>query len=607
MQPDGTSSPVGAPSLVGTSSPVGTSSLVDRPSPADGPSAVERGTSGAAETAHERPPLRAGSGLRGTLTLLLAGALQALSFAPGPLPGWILPFVQIASLAVLVSATLRAAGPRQAAGRAWLFGVAQFAVGVYWLVISMHRYGGLSLALSMGALLIFAAAMALYGALACALATSLLTGRMRPQQHALAQCLIAATWASAWTLFEWLRGTLFTGFTWLQGGYAHAEGMFAAWVPLLGVYGAGWLAAFAAVAAVLMLRARNLPPWDRSAAAVLGVALVTGLAGIALGSIQWGAPHGAPVLLRLVQPATPQSEKFDPARFFDEQERLQGLAARAPKSDDDRPALVLLPETSIPIFQDRVPPRVWAGWENTAMRLRAPIVLGVPLHRRDRAGVHAAQSAEQTSRHTNSAFALTAEGGVLEQDGRVWHYDKRHLVPFGEFIPAGFHWFVRAMHIPLGDFDRGHADQPVLRVAGQTLAFNICYEDTFGEEIAASVTSSAENPEGASILVNLGNLAWFGDSWALRQHLQMARLRTLETARPMVRATNTGLTAAIGPRGQVYGRLDTGHPGVLDVEVQGWQGLTPYVRTRNLPILAWSMGILLLAFVIKRRGRRRAP
>ena len=539
--------------------------------------------------------------------LLLAGLLQALSFAPGPLPGWSLPFVQILSLAVLASATLRATTPRQAAWRAWLFGLAQFSVGVYWLVISMHRYGGLPWILSVGALLIFAAAMALYGALACGLSAALLAGRAHPRQRAWAQCLIATTWASAWTLGEWLRGTLFTGFTWLQGGYAHADGMFAAWTPLLGVYGASWLAAFAAVAVVLMVRARNLPPWDRSAAAVLGAALATGLAGIALGYIQWGAPRGAPVLLRLVQPATPQSEKFDPSRFLDEQVRLQDLAALAPKSDDDRPALVLLPETSIPIFQDRVPLEVWDGWEHAARSGQAPIVLGVPLHRPAGGdGQRDAAPGARGARHTNAALALDAQGRVMEQGGRAWHYDKRHLVPFGEFIPFGFHWFVRAMRIPLGDFDRGADDQPVLRLGDQTLAFNICYEDTFSEEIAAGVAPSAANPEGASILVNLGNLAWFGDSWALRQHLQMARLRTLETARPMVRATNTGLTAAIGPRGQVYARLDTGRPGVLDVEIQGWQGLTPYVRWRNLPVLAWSVWMLGLAVVIKRRSKRAA-
>ncbi|MGA0582491.1 MAG: nitrilase-related carbon-nitrogen hydrolase, partial [Castellaniella sp.] len=178
----------------------------------------------------------------------------------------------------------------------------------------------------------------------------------------------------------------------------------------------------------------------------------------------------------------------------------------------------------------------------------------------------------------------------------------RHLVPFGEFIPPGFHWFVRAMRIPLGDFDRGPAHQPPLAVGDQLLAFDICYEDTFGEEIAATVAPDGPDAPGASILANLSNLAWFGDGWALRQHLWIARMRALETSRPMVRATNTGATAVIDAQGQVLGALDPGRPGVLDAEVQGTQGLTPYVRWGNAPILIWTLLGLLLAVRKRRYG-----
>src|SRR5690606_25777624 len=217
---------------------------------------------------------------RRRLTALLAGGLQALCFAPGPLPAWSLPFVQIATLAVLAALTFQAAGPRRAAALGWLFGLAQFGIGVYWLTISMHTYGGLSLPLAIAALLLFAAAMAAYTAGACALAAWLCAGHGHPQRRAPRQILNAVAWASAWTLAEWLRGTLFTGFTWLNAGYAHAEGMFAAWAPFTGVYGLAWLAAFAAAAAALMIRAKDTA-YDRSAAAVVGLALSTGLMGIA--------------------------------------------------------------------------------------------------------------------------------------------------------------------------------------------------------------------------------------------------------------------------------------------------------------------------------------
>src|SRR5690606_16156739 len=179
----------------------------------------------------------------------------------------------------------------------------------------------------------------------------------------------------------------------------------------------------------------------------------------------------------------------------------------------------------------------------------------------------------------------------------LMRYDKVHLVPFGEFVPTGFRWFVDMMSIPLGDFDRGQVDQPPMEIAGQLVAPNICYEDVFGEEIIQTVRGDVE-AGGASMLVNISNLAWFGNSWALRQHLQISRMRSLETARPMLRSTNTGMTAAIAPNGVVRAQLDAHVKGVLDVEVQGRSGLTPYVRWSNQPVVV--LCLLLLATAIWR-------
>jgi apolipoprotein N-acyltransferase len=181
-------------------------------------------------------------------------------------------------------------------------------------------------------------------------------------------------------------------------------------------------------------------------------------------------------------------------------------------------------------------------------------------------------------------------------------YDKHHLVPFGEFVPPGFRWFVDAMTIPLGDFNRGAQRQALFNLHGQVLAPNICYEDVFGEEIIQSVRPSQQFGAGATNLVNASNLGWFGDSWALRQHLQISRMRALETARPMIRATNTGMTAAIDPNGVVRAVLPAHSKGVLDVEVQGTTGLTPYVRWGNTPVLTWTALLLLLGLAL--RGRR---
>ena len=529
---------------------------------------------------------------RGPLAALAAGGLQALSFAPGPLPAWSLPFVQIVALTILAHQVFCAGGARRAAWRGWLFGFALFLVGVYWLTISMHQFGGLPLPLAVAALVLFAAAMGLYAALAAAL-TALVCGRRGGvAERAPRQVLNAAIWASAWTLCEWLRTTLFTGFPWLNIGYAHAEGMFTGWAPMVGVHGLAWLAAFSSGAIALMARAKDTPH-DRAAAAAIALALGGGLLGIAWTHIAWVRSEGAPMIVRLVQTGTPQSQKFDPARFqavLDKDLRLAGLPPKAPA---DAPALVVLPETAMPAFQDNIPEAVWERWRAVARGLDVPILMGMPLRR----------ATPEGERLTNGALVVVpADTGRATPD-LAWHYDKRHLVPFGEFVPPGFRWFVDAMHIPLGDFDRGAARQPPLQAGSQHFAVDICYEDTFGAEIAASVRPG---PSGNSpgVLVNLSNLAWFGNTWALRQHLWIARLRALETGRPMIRATNTGVTAAIDPLGRVRAALDPQSPGVLDVEIQGTQGLTPYVRWGDAPILAWTLACLLLG--LWRRGARRA-
>ncbi len=532
---------------------------------------------------------------RGPLAALAAGGVQALCFAPGPLPAWSLPFVQVAALAVLAHQVFGAPCARRAAWRGWLFGFGLFLVGVYWLTISMHEFGGLPLALAIAALALFAGAMGLYAALAAAL-TALVCGRRGGvAERAPRQVLNAAIWASAWTLCEWLRGILFTGFPWLNAGYAHAEGMFTGWAPIIGVHGLAWLAAFAAGAIALMARAKDTPH-DRSAAAAIGLAVATGLLGIAWTHIAWVQSAGEPMIVRLVQTGTPQSQKFDPARFQAALAKDLRLAGMPPKSPADAPGLVVLPETVMPAFQDAIPGDVWDRWRAVARALDAPLLMGMPLRRAAPAG----------ERLTNGALVVEPDDADGAAPGLAWHYDKHHLVPFGEFVPPGFRWFVDAMDIPLGDFDRGPARQPPLRAGTQSFAVDICYEDTFGAEIAATVRPG---PDGDSpgVLVNLSNLAWFGDTWALRQHLWIARLRALETGRPMIRATNTGMTAAIDPLGRVRAALDPRSPGVLDVEVQGTRGLTPYVRWGDAPILAWTLACLLLGLWRRRAPRSREP
>ena len=546
------------------------------------------------------------SSVRRTLQPLLLGAAHAFSFSDGPLPGWILPYVQVLTLTFLALGVWRASSFRSAAVNGLLFGLGNFGLGLYWIYFSLHTYGGMPPPMAIAAVVVMALVLAVFTSLACGTAWRLArrhlgaaaTSAGADTASSFASNVIAvALWASCWTLFEWLRGTLFTGFPWLNIGYSHVDGPIAGWAPLVGVYGVAWLAAFAAGAVALLIgsqASKNETPAAITVVCALGLLL----AGAALGQIRWFSPLGEPLMVRLVQGNIPQAVKFDPAHLQQGIDAYLHMANLPAKAANAQPSVIVLPETVMPVFQNRLSLQTWQRWIDVAAARNATVIMGVPLN----------TAPDGRQHYTNSVIAFDAQTtpGMLHQGTAALRYDKQHLVPFGEFIPPGFHWFVDAMSIPLGDFDRGAPDQPAFHLGGQYFAPNICYEDVFGEEIIRAIRPGATVP-GASILVNVSNLAWFGESWALQQHLQIARMRTLETGRPMLRATNTGMTAAIDADGTVRAVLPDHQMGVLDVEVQGTQGLTPYVRWGNAPVLVLILLVLAAGALIRGQPAKQAP
>ncbi len=236
--------------------------------------------------------------------------------------------------------------------------------------------------------------------------------------------------------------------------------------------------------------------------------------------------------------------------------------------------LIVLPETALPKFYHRVDPAELARLDAAARNNAGDLLLGVPYL--------------DGENYYNSVVTL----GVSPRQ----RYDKVHLVPFGEFIPPGFGWVLEILRIPLSDFSRGSPDQPALAVAGQRVAVNVCYEDVFGDEMAARAAA-------ATLLVNVSNVAWFGDWLAPAQHLQIGRLRAIETGRMHLTATNTGITAAIDRDGRVLGRLPQFTEARLEVAAQGYEGVTPYIRWRDWPIVLLSLAVLAF-FTIRARFTR---
>jgi apolipoprotein N-acyltransferase len=184
--------------------------------------------------------------------------------------------------------------------------------------------------------------------------------------------------------------------------------------------------------------------------------------------------------------------------------------------------------------------------------------------------------------------------GLKPQQSQAYQYDKHHLVPFGEFIPPLFKWFTQMMNIPLGDFNRGAVGQASFDWAGQRWAPNICYEDLFGDELARRFVDETHAP---TVMVNVSNIGWFGNTVAIDQHLQISRMRALELGRPMVRATNTGATVIINHRGEVTHSLPRHTRGVLSGAVEGRTGITPFAwwagRLGLWPL--WLLGIALIS------------
>jgi apolipoprotein N-acyltransferase len=479
---------------------------------------------------------------------LVAGALTVAAFAPFAV--FPLSFLTLAGLLLIWRL---AAAPQAAFWAGFAFGAGLFGVGASWVYISLHDFGMMPAPLAAIGTLAYCAILALYPA-----GTGWCLTRLGCAP--LASALIA--FPAAWTLFEWLRGWVFTGVPWLALGYSQVDSPLAGLAPLIGVYGVS----FATVlCAGLLVVVTTGSPKARLASGI-ALAFAFGL-GQLLKQIDWTSPQGAPLKVALLQGNIPQDLKFKADRY------AMTLSIYKRLIEASKGQLIVLPETAIPRFLDAVDPSYLKEIERVAVARRGDVLIGVPI--RDPAG-----------RYFNSVVSVGASPSQ--------RYDKSHLVPFGEFVPSGFGWVVRTFAIPLSDFSLGAANPKPLALAGQLVAPNICWEDAFGEEIIRQL------PE-ASLLVNVSNVAWFGDSLAPAQHLQISRMRALETGRAMVRATNTGMTAIIDPRGGVVARLPQFAEGVLEGEVQGHSGATPYVRLGNYPIVLACLA--LIAVLVFRRIR----
>jgi apolipoprotein N-acyltransferase len=485
------------------------------------------------------------------LIAVVAGATAVLGFAP-----FYLFHLSILSLAVLFYLWIKSPTPKAAYLLGFSYGLGLYCTGIYWIYISLHDYGGMPWWFAGFCTFCLCAFMALFPAL-----VGWLTKRM------------GILWLTApvlWGLSDWVRSWIFTGFPWLTLGYSQVPNSpLTGWMPVFGVYGVSTLAALlAALLAGVIARPQLSSACKRGMAVI---ALVVLFGGIALRQVAWVSPIGKPISVSLLQGNIPQDLKWSP------EVAESSIARYLNMTRASHAQLIVLPETAMPVVASQLDPRVTEMMAAHAKQNGGDLLVGMVEYN------------EKSGQYYNSALSYGS--------APTHAYRKNHLVPFGEFIPLKqvFGWIYRDwLNMPLSDLSRGGWDQTPMPLAGQQVAVNICYEDVFGEEIIRQLPQ-------ATMLVNVSNDAWYGRSIAADQHMQFSQARAIETGRMVLRATNTGATAAIDAYGNVVAHVPHDTQISLNTTAQGYTGMTPYASWGNWPFLALSL--IGLIFVLSRKTK----
>ncbi|OOZ40904.1 apolipoprotein N-acyltransferase [Solemya pervernicosa gill symbiont] len=481
------------------------------------------------------------------LLALIVGALLPLAFAPF---GFVVfAFASPATLFLLWNGV----DARRSFRIGYLFGIGMFAFGASWVYVSIHDFGNAPLPLALLVTLLFIAVLAFFPAL---------LGYFGARISLAARGRYLLLLPAGWVALEWVRGSILGGFPWLLLGQGQIDTPLSGYAPWLGVYGVSWVVALTAGAVALLIRTRSL----RLPTVVIAVLWLVPLL---LNQFSWTEPLGK-VRVALLQGNIEQDQKWLPEVREMTLRRYAEMTMANPDSD-----LIVWPETAIPAFLHWVEGSYTESLQQFARQSKTDLLIGVPYQE------------QESYDYYNSVVSFGAEQ-------RLYH--KRHLVPFGEFLPFKpvLSLLGNFLAVPMTDFARGGEEQPLLSAAGYPVGTSICYEAAFGEEIAATL------PE-AALLVNVTNDAWFGHSLAPAQHLQISRMRALETGRYMLRVANTGITAIIGPDGKVEAHTEQFETTVLKGEVEAREGITPYVRWGNWPVLILLFS--MLATIYLTRGR----
>ncbi len=492
-----------------------------------------------------RKNLKSFDNILGDVLSLAAGAVFTLAFAP-----FNLAYAAFPALAYLFWANL-SLRPTRAALRGYVFGLGQFGLGVSWVYVSVHDYGGGGLVGSLLMTGLFVGFWALFPALAMCLSVTL----------PIKQSIRLHLFPLCWILVEYLRGrVVLEGFPWLQIAYSQLDTSLAGFIPLLGGYGTGWLAAVTAAMLTRLSSKRQSSPW-----LLLCVAAIW-IAGGAARTLAWTQPTGDPIKITLIQGNIAQDKKWLPETRINTILHYSQMTAAHWDSQ-----VIVWPESSVPAYLSDVYESFLRPLGQVAKAHHTDVIVSVPSY------------GNAEGEKYNSVITLGSEERM---------YRKIHLLPFGEYMPwqpvAG--WILQHFNMRLSSFTPGKPDQPLLSAGGYRFSTSICYEDAFAENAISGLPAAA-------YLVNATNDGWFGNSIEPHQHLQIARMRALETGRYLLRSTNTGVTAIISSAGRVISQAPLFTTTTLTGMLQPMAGLTPYARIGDKPVVIFLLAVLLMVLL----------
>lgn len=494
------------------------------------------------------------------LLSLLAGAIYPLGFAPF---GW-WP-LSILSVALMFGIWYRS-DRRRAVWSALLYGMSLYSVGVSWVYVSMVNFGNMVPAMAVIAVLLFSLLSTVY---------TVIPVYLYKRFAADVPDTVALVWVlpALWVVFEYLRGTLFTGFAWLFLGYISVDTWFSGWGPVAGVLSASYILAL--IAGLLALMALRIKQQSGSVHRIwLPAAVIAGLTILSfiLQGQRWTEQIGEPLDVTMIQADVPLSEKWKPEKRKD----LMDMYLAASRAVDDAD-LIVWPEAALPMLVDQIP----RNYLKELADLPGTLAFGV---------------VQRDGRQIYNGLAILDDENPNVENMQI--YQKRHLVPFGEFFPlkSVLGWLFESLDIPMSDFSRGSATQGNLKVGDLQLVPTICYEDAYPEDWRRQVVD-------AGAILNISEDAWFGDSFGPHQRLEMARMRAIEFQRPVIRVSNSGLSTIIDDRGDIDVVSPQFQPALFRAPVFPMQGETPYMRYGQWPLWVWLAMSLLFGL---RLGRRRS-